>query len=346
MKICHILWGLTYGGIETMVVNIANRQAAMGHEVHLMIVNDVVDKPMLGLVKPGVHFHNAGRNAGSRNPLPLIRMNFLMWRIRPDVTHFHHVRLHRYVFPSLLKMWCTTHHADYTPLLAPYYAGNPNLFAITEAAAKNIKDSSGVAAKVVYNGVDTRSFKVKNLCYVSGDVFKLAQLGRLDDEVKGQHVLIQAVKILTDRGRRVSVDLIGDGASRDRITAMIDRLGLTEEVNLKGAVRQELIRECLADYDALVQPSFVEGFGLAIVEGMSAGVPVIVSDIPTQLEVIANGRYGLKFKCGDSEDLADVISGMIDSYSLRIAKDAKVYVEREFDVKTTASHYLAEYARL
>ena len=41
MRIVHIFWSLSYGGIETMLVNIANAQAADGAEVHVVVINDV-----------------------------------------------------------------------------------------------------------------------------------------------------------------------------------------------------------------------------------------------------------------------------------------------------------------
>ena len=46
MKIAHIFWGLGTGGIETMLVNIANEQARLGHEVHIIIINDLVNEPL------------------------------------------------------------------------------------------------------------------------------------------------------------------------------------------------------------------------------------------------------------------------------------------------------------
>ena len=58
-------------------------------------------------------------------------------------------------------------------------------------------------------------------------------------------------------------------------------------------------------YDLLVQPSRYEGFGLTVVEGMAAGVPVLVSDIEGPMEVIDKGRHGFAFRSEDFHDCGD-----------------------------------------
>lgn len=346
MKICHILWGLTYGGIETMVINIANCQAAMGHDVHLVIVNDMVDAPLLAHIADGVTFHNARRRVGSKNPWPLMRLNLLLWRLRPDVTHFHHVRLHNYFLRPLLGRWCTTHHIDCVPHLLPYIKGNPNLFSISNMVREDILRHTGADSVVVMNGIDSSEFRVKELPYSGGRPLRIVQVGRLDIAQKGQDLLVDAVAILRDRGVAVTVDFIGEGRSRDELEARIGSRGVADRVTLLGARPPEYIARNLCDYDLLVQPSRFEGFGLTIAEGMAAGVPVLVSDIDVQLEVTDHGRCGYTFRSGDTADLADAIARIVAGYDMSRAREALQLVRSAYDVRVTAARYIGQYRRI
>lgn len=348
MKICHVLWGLTYGGIETMVVNIANEQSALGHEVHLLIINDKIDKPMLKLISPEVKFHCAKRHEGSKSPLSIFNINAILFRINPDITHFHHVKMHKYVLPFLRKKWCTTHHIDCVPQLQPFMAGNPNLFSISNLVRKDILEKTGVESEVVLNGIDARKFRKSEAAYDNRNSFRIVQVGRLDKGQKGQHILIEAAKILKDRDVNFIVDFIGDGISREELQEMICNNKLEERVRLTGAKSPEYIWENLAGYDLLVQPSLYEGFGLTIAEGMAAHIPVLVSDIEVQLEVTDNGRCGYNFRSGDPVDCADKIQAIISDYSraIDVADKGLERVMDVYDVRVTASNYIEKYRNL
>lgn len=106
---------------------------------------------------------------------------------------------------------------------------------------------------------------------------------------------------------------------------------------------QEYLKAHLKDYDLLVQPSRIEGFGLTVAEAMAACVPVVVSDLPPLLEVINNGECGLSFKANDATDLARAIEKTISDYDLNRIALAADRAKSLYDVSTTAANYLNEY---
>ena len=57
MKVVHIFWSLTYGGIETMLVNIANAQVENGAEVHVCIINDLYKEELIKSFRGDVTLH-------------------------------------------------------------------------------------------------------------------------------------------------------------------------------------------------------------------------------------------------------------------------------------------------
>lgn len=57
MKIVHITFGFGLGGIETMLHNIANEQVKLGHEIHIVVINDIVNGELKNTLDPRIHFH-------------------------------------------------------------------------------------------------------------------------------------------------------------------------------------------------------------------------------------------------------------------------------------------------
>ena len=88
MRIAHIHWSLGTGGIETMLPDIVSEQAKT-NEVALIIVNDWVEKSILAKVDKRVKVVLLNRHAGSKNPLPIIKLNLFLMRFRPDIIHTH-----------------------------------------------------------------------------------------------------------------------------------------------------------------------------------------------------------------------------------------------------------------
>lgn len=57
MRIAHVFWGLSYGGIETMLVNIANAQVKLGADVHIVVINDLMEKSLVDNLDTRIHYH-------------------------------------------------------------------------------------------------------------------------------------------------------------------------------------------------------------------------------------------------------------------------------------------------
>lgn len=130
---------------------------------------------------------------------------------------------------------------------------------------------------------------------------------------KNTETMIEAVKILKDRGIKVKYRVVGDGPLRPKVEGMIQELGIADEVELCGY--QSNVRPFLDECSIYVHPANLEGFGMAVVEAMSRCCAIIVSDSCALPELIDNGTDGLIAKTYDARDWADKIERLLNDQS-------------------------------
>jgi len=202
-------------------------------------------------------------------------------------------------------------------------------------------------AILVYNGICTKLVQQKTNFNI-GKSFKIIIVSRLRHEKKGQHIAIEALKSLKKKGiTNIKLDLIGEGPSELYLKKLVEENGLNNDINFIGLKDKNYIYNHLKDYELLIQPSFYEGFGLTVLEGMVAKVPVLVSNIDGPMEIIDYGEYGYSFEVGNAENLADQIKNIQLNYTQQEFKkkvqDAYQIVKLDFDISKTASEYLRLY---
>lgn len=349
MRIVHVVPGMTIGGIETMLVNIANIQSHRGHEVYIFVINKLYDPELLQQISPQVRVIFFNRRVGSKNPLHPLKLSWRLRKVRPDIIHLHHWSIIPFVLPSCyLARTCVTYHSVVREKFSPLLAQVKYIFAISKTVQSQIKEVLGLESTVIYNGIRPGDFKQRSACEKSDDMVRFVQVGRLVDWHKGQDLLIEAAAMLRDRGyKNFTISFIGEGESFDSYRALVDRLELGEVVTFLGSKPVSYVQGHLADYDVFVQPSRFEGFGLTVTEAMAAKVPVIVSRLDGPSEIVDNGRYGYSFIPGDVNDLADsmelFLTGRADGSKV---EEASGRVRECFDIERTVDRYLEEYQRI
>ena len=151
---------------------------------------------------------------------------------------------------------------------------------------------------VVPNGCDVedvamRAAAVRHQRAPSAPV--ILMVARLD-VIKDQPTLLRAFAQARQPGWQLQ--LVGDGPCRGEIEQLIDELDLTEVVHVLG--RRGDVPELLGSADLFAfSTTTAEGFGIALVEAMAAGLPVIASDVPACREVLAEGAAGLLVPAGN-----------------------------------------------
>lgn len=344
MRIAHVVWSLTTGGIETMLVDIVNEQVKYC-KVWIFIINNHYNKELLLTINPKVNVILFNRKPGSKNVIPLVKLNLSLLRYRPDVIHCHLANLSRVIWLPFKKV-LTIHNTHSNP---EFWGSFNKLFCISKAV-KNYAATQGFPnGVVVYNGIHTDVIPKRTLPFP--DIRKTCKcvcVGRLHP-MKGQDVLIEAVNILVNKRKKTGflLDLIGDGESKSELQALVCKYGLEPNIHFLGKQQREEFYPKLKDYDLFVLPSVSEGFGLTLAEACAAKIPVITCDLEGPMEVIANGRYGCSFEAGNANSLADALVNHIErGINVEQVEGAYNYVRSHFDVRATACEYVKRYEQV
>lgn len=340
LSVVHIAWSLRIGGIETMLVNLANAQARRGVAVKVVIINNQVDEELAARISDAVKVVRLNRQQKSRSPWSIVRLNCELFGA--DVIHSHSFTIASYVLPHFRKKMLLTIHttdkvASLTQSLLRKYR---TITAISSGVQQMLKSDFDIDSTIIYNGIDCSKIVRREGVSVSKPL-KAVQVGRLI-RLKGHHILIDAIAQLPKGS--ITLDVIGDGEERSNIEKQIEQRGLGDCVRLLGRQSQEYLFNHLADYDLLVQPSIVEGFGLTVAEAMTAAVPVMVSDISGLREVVDCGAYGRLFRAEDSQACAEALERFIANPPTDDdVQKAEEYARKNFDICSVADSYINLY---
>jgi glycosyltransferase involved in cell wall biosynthesis len=344
MVIAHLIFSMTIGGAETMLVDIINQQVKYAN-VTLIVINNEINEGLLSNIDSRVDVVLLKRKPNSKNPLPFVNLNYKLSVLNPEVIHAHNDNMIGCLLPNLRSKTVLTVHDTKIDISSLHKY--KTLYAISKSVKNQLQKLSSADSILIYNGVDPTQILYKEHYDRTSEIFKIVLISRLNHEKKGQNVLINALKILVDKGiSNISVDLIGEGSSMEYLKNLTRQLGIDDKVGFKGLKDRAYIYKNLKDYHLLVQPSFYEGFGLTIVEAMMAKIPILVSDIEGPMEVIQDGKYGYFFPTGNHTALADMIEKIMneDVKILQAQIDTqKTYAIQNFNIEKTAMCYINLY---
>lgn len=152
-------------------------------------------------------------------------------------------------------------------------------------------------------------------------------------ELKGQQVLIDALKKLPDRERnRIEVWFIGPIGSSIEHLKMLGN----DQIKMKfpGALSNKEVMEILPDIDVIVCPSLIESMSMSVVEGLMASKICITSDKTGIAQFIEDGKNGFVFKAGNADDLKIKVLWIINNKNQwgRIQNAARRTYEKIFSM--------------
>jgi phosphatidylinositol alpha-mannosyltransferase len=280
-----------------------------------------------------------------------------------DVLH-----VHEPASPSLALLTCW---AAQGPIVATFHTSNPRSramiaaypilqpalekirarIAVSEYARRTLVEHLGGDAVVIPNGVDVAFFAGAEpkpqwrggSADPGGRRYTIGFIGRIDEPRKGLPVLMKALpKILAELpGTRLLV--AGRGDAQEAVAGLPEEM--REHVVFLGQVSDEDKARLLRSVDLYVAPNTGgESFGIILVEAMSAGAPVLASDLDAFAQVLDGGAAGELFANEDADDLAAAAVRLLGDPARRaeLRERGSRHVRR-FDWSTVGADILAVY---
>ncbi|MHB1224426.1 MAG: glycosyltransferase [Gemmatimonadaceae bacterium] len=224
-------------------------------------------------------------------------------------------------------------------------------FAVTlvgsEFAAGELRGAGIERTAVVPLGVDLARFRPERRERAAGiralhglpvDRPLFGFLGRFSSE-KGLEVVLRAWPEVA-RKRDAALVLVGDGPQRRRLTALADGLPV---YLLPFVDDREALADLVASFDVFLSPGAIETFGLAALEAMASGVPVLTADRGGVAEQVRRSAAGASFRSGDAAALAAAAVAMVDADRASLGARARAHAEREHDWDVVFDRLFAVY---
>lgn len=152
---------------------------------------------------------------------------------------------------------------------------------------------------------------------VKPDDFLIIMPGRLVHE-KGHRFALDGLAQLKDQGLLPKLLILGDGALRSEISALIDSKGLRDQVILHPAVPQDELFHLMAGAEMILMVPTHEGWGLVAAEAMGLGKPLLATTVGGLPEVVADAVSGLMIPPADPSAVAAGIALLMNDPALRV----------------------------
>jgi glycosyltransferase involved in cell wall biosynthesis len=180
---------------------------------------------------------------------------------------------------------------------------------------------------------------------LADDRLFLVSVGRLAYQ-KGHDILLLSMPAILKEYPNVVLGIVGNGLIREQLESQIVALNLKDSVKLFGN-RGDVIR-FLAIADIFILPSRWEGLPIALLEAMSAGLPVVATSVEGVEEVVNPGEHGWLVPVEDSCAIAEAIIDLLRHPEKRrvMGLSSRRRIERDFSIDRMCNQYLDIMLRL
>lgn len=340
-----------YGGAELLTLDISNRLAALGNEVHIIVIGYCEAEVINRERSKNLHLHLLKKKLYS--PANIIGISRIISTNKFDIIHSH-------LFPALYltslirafhsgnEGWIYTEHStsngrrkiQWLRRLEKWiYARYDKVVCISKDANASLREWISMPDKTIEicNGIDIEKFQTaiaiqRKALNINPEDCVILMVGAFRSE-KNQAGLIRALQYLPETFRLL---LAGDGPEIQACISLSKELSLDNRIQFLGSISD--VGGLMKAANIYVLPSFFEGFGISALEAAAAGLPVVFSNVkglkevfsefgipvdPNSEKSIANGILEAERRIANGSSIAPT-SAFLDQYNIKVTVDSYV----------------------
>ena len=198
--------------------------------------------------------------------------------------------------------------------------------------------------RTIWNGVDwTVAPESNDVADQSAARVRIGSVSTLGEQ-KGVPTLLQAARILQDRGHAFQLVIVGEGPMRAPLERMAVEIGVSANVQFTGW-KPDAAETMLPTFDIFVQSSYWEAMSVVILEAMAARRAIVATTVGENPLVLSHGESAILVPPKDAESLADGLARLITDAVLRrrLADNAHAAYREHFTGRAMADRYAAAY---
>jgi glycosyltransferase involved in cell wall biosynthesis len=329
-------------GLANTVLNLASHGDASRYRLSVLFLHS--DGPIGDRLRArGIDARSVNWTGGKHEAAGAIRFVRALRKVHPDIIHVHAGGLS----PRFLGKA-----ASGSKVIVHYHS-------LREESGRNVKRSGRAADLVIANSRSTAT-TIRDctplVIYPGVNVGPRARrrnrssviigtLGRLVP-VKGISTLLSSMAVLLNKFPATKLEIAGEGPERERLEERANALAIESNVRFVGWKSDSA--GALRRWDIYAQPSAAEGFGIAALEAMAAGLPVVASATGGLREAVVNRETGILVPPLDSSLLASALIELIGDSALRarLGDAGRERADTEFPISREVEEIQAAYASL
>lgn len=336
MKVTNIMLANRFGGIGQAYLDYNQALLERGHQVQAICHQDggwreateaqQAKHPLLSLVTV--------KEKGGLKALPsALKIRFACKRFRPDIIVIHnYLRLGRLATLGIAPQVSITHMYK-----CKHFDKLSGAIALTDEL-ETLCLNAGIPKeqiRIIPNMIQAPFFEPRQLTHKGTGTVTIGGLGRLDS-VKGFKDLIDATSLLIADGLDIQLKLGGTGFEEDNLRAQVRQLGLEQQVEFLGFIRDK--KKFFEQIDLFVIPSTSEPFGIIALEAMKYAVPTISTDVGGLKTIFRHKENALLAQSNNPQSLAQAIAELASTPQMaqELATQASIDVQENYSLPIVA----------
>lgn len=204
---------------------------------------------------------------------------------------------------------------------------------------------------LAYCGIDVSHFHPNGRQVQAERPLRILSSGRLVEK-KGFRFLIEACRLLSNRGEQYECTVAGSGPLEETLREQVSELGLSDRITITGKpITQEKLPEFMRSGDIYCLPCVwaldgdVDGLPQMLMEAMACGLPVISTPVTGIPDLVIDGETGLLVQPKNAEQLADVLYTLLRDRQLRqrLAHQGRAFVTKQFNIETSLDSLVGKF---